>query len=74
VTKIKCSYCQLEQAPAARCTNVACGRRFARYVCTICHIYEDAPKSIYHCHDCGICRVGRPGEYMHCPTCNACVR
>jgi RING finger/CHY zinc finger protein 1 len=28
---------------------------------------------IYHCNDCGICRLGRRKDYKHCNKCNMCI-
>ena len=30
------------------------------------------PGGIFHCEDCGICRVGLPEDFWHCETCGAC--
>jgi len=28
---------------------------------------------IYHCNDCGICRLGKKEDYIHCQKCNLCL-
>lgn len=48
---------------------VKCGESAARYYCSICKLWnDDADKSIYHCSDCGICRVGEGlgKDFFHC--------
>ncbi|KAJ8908661.1 hypothetical protein NDN08_005366 [Rhodosorus marinus] len=72
--EIQCMTCGLFQAPCAECKG--CGSRFARHFCGICNLWEDEPgKDIYHCDDCGICRLGKGigKDYFHCSRCNACV-
>jgi hypothetical protein len=40
--------------------SVHVDRQLGQYYCNICHLWSDNPqKSIYHCADCGICRVGK---------------
>ena len=29
---------------------------------------------IYHCNDCGICRLGKKDDYIHCNKCNLCLK
>ena len=60
-----CMICGTAQRAAEICTH--CTGRAANYYCDICHLWEDDPnKSIYHCNDCGICRVGMgPVSYTH---------
>jgi uncharacterized CHY-type Zn-finger protein len=51
-----------------------CQEQFARYYCSVCKFYDDDPqKDVYHCADCGVCRVGRPEQFFHCKGCNACI-
>ncbi len=48
---------------------VRCGESAARYYCNICKLWNDDPdKSVYHCNDCGICRVGEGlgKDFIHC--------
>ena len=28
---------------------------------------------IFHCQDCGICRLGKREDYIHCNECNLCI-
>ena len=62
-----CMLCRCSQPAADEC--VRCGERMAWYYCDICKLWDDdTEKSIYHCHECGICRVGRGlgKDYFHC--------
>jgi len=67
-------HCETPQKAAQYCEN--CHIRLARYYCDKCHLWDDHPtKSIYHCADCGICRVGEGlgKDFFHCKTCNVCM-
>ena len=35
---------------------VKCLVLFARYYCSVCHLYDDVDKGQFHCEGCGICR------------------
>lgn len=62
-----CMLCGCAQRASEICSS--CGVRAAWYYCGICKLWDDdANKSIYHCADCGICRVGRGigKDYFHC--------
>ncbi|KAL8694566.1 MAG: hypothetical protein Q9218_000822 [Villophora microphyllina] len=62
-----CMLCGCPQAASDECTR--CGERSARYYCSVCKLWDDDPaKSIYHCNDCGICRVGQGlgKDFYHC--------
>ncbi|KAL9585625.1 MAG: hypothetical protein Q9212_001408 [Teloschistes hypoglaucus] len=62
-----CMLCGCAQVASERCTR--CGERSARYYCSICKLWDDdATRSIYHCNDCGICRVGQGlgKDFFHC--------
>ena len=62
-----CMLCGCAQAASEACTN--CGERGAWYYCDVCKLWDDDPnKSIYHCNDCGICRVGQGlgKDFFHC--------
>lgn len=61
--------------PAAQDCN-SCHLRLAAYYCDVCKLWDDDPaKPIYHCDDCGICRIGRGlgQDYFHCKKCNVCM-
>lgn len=62
-----CMLCSSAQPVSDICAS--CGVKAARYYCGICKLWDDdANKSIYHCADCGICRVGRGigKDFVHC--------
>jgi len=73
-TRMMCMYCNTVQPAGQNCIN--CERCLAKYYCDKCKLWDNEPrKSIYHCDDCGICRIGKGlGEdYFHCKKCNACL-
>lgn len=62
-----CMLCGFAQPASEECTK--CGIRGAWYYCGVCKLWDDDPKkSIYHCNDCGICRVGQGlgKDFYHC--------
>lgn len=72
--EVMCMLCG-EVQPVSR-TCVRCDTDFARYFCAICKFYDNTPdKSIYHCPECGICRLGEGlgKDNFHCRRCDACV-
>jgi len=74
ISAIRCVECKLEQAPAKECKG--CHIAFAEYVCLECSLYrQDCPDGLYHCPDCGICRVGEGLgiSHWHCHSCSACL-
>ncbi|KUI67037.1 hypothetical protein VM1G_03435 [Cytospora mali] len=69
-----CMLCGHAQKASDACTN--CGESAAHYYCNICKLWsDDVNKPIYHCDDCGICRVGHglDKDFFHCKTCRACI-
>lgn len=69
-----CMLCHTPQAVAQVCRN--CLVEAACYYCPICKLWNNDPsKSIYHCDDCGICRLGKGlgKDFFHCKTCAACM-
>ncbi|CAK7220885.1 hypothetical protein SEUCBS140593_004386 [Sporothrix eucalyptigena] len=69
-----CMLCGHAQRAGDVCTK--CGESAARYYCNICKLWNDDPdKSIYHCNDCGICRVGEGlgKDFFHCKKCGSCI-
>ena len=65
--RMLCMLCGTAQAASGECA--ACGVRSAWYYCDVCKLWNDDPqKSIYHCDDCGICRVGQGlgKDFFHC--------
>lgn len=69
-----CMLCGYAQKASDTCVN--CGECAAQYYCNICKLWsDDVNKPIYHCDDCGICRVGHglDKDFFHCKVC-ACQR
>lgn len=69
-----CMFCGFAQPAAEAC--VQCGERAAWYYCSVCKLWDDdSRKSIYHCDDCGICRVGQGlgKDFYHCKVCSGSV-
>ena len=69
-----CMLCRIPQPAAEMCSN--CGEYAAWYYCSKCKLWDnDSNKRIYHCDDCGICRVGEGlgKDYVHCRRCNVCI-
>jgi uncharacterized CHY-type Zn-finger protein len=62
-----CMLCGHAQHAAQYCKW--CGELAAQYYCASCKLWDnDASKSIYHCGDCGICRIGKGlgKDFFHC--------
>ncbi|KAK3680725.1 zinc-ribbon-domain-containing protein [Podospora appendiculata] len=69
-----CMLCGCAQRASDSC--VGCGRAAACYYCGVCKLWNDDPhKAIYHCNDCGLCRVGQGlgKDFFHCKKCMACI-
>ncbi len=80
IEKVVCMHCFQEQPFGNSCKNSDCShfeKAFAdHYFCDICKFFENDPvSSVYHCHDCNMCRrgLGIGIDFKHCNTCNACV-
>ncbi|RKP21640.1 zf-CHY-domain-containing protein [Rozella allomycis CSF55] len=74
IEKMLCMKCNEVQDCAKECQN--CGEVLGKYYCDICHFWDnDESKSIYHCHLCGICRIGKglDIDFYHCMRCDACI-
>lgn len=67
--KITCNECSHEQEPSPQCKG--CLISFGNIYCRICSIWTERT-DIYHCNDCGICRVGPKEMTFHCSNCNGC--
>lgn len=62
-----CMLCGHPQKASDTCVN--CGESAAQYYCNICKLWsDDVNKPIYHCDECGICRVGHglDKDFFHC--------
>lgn len=69
-----CMHCQTVQPAGQSCNN--CNNVLAKYFCISCKLWDNSPnKQIYHCDDCGICRIGKGlgQDYFHCKKCNVCM-
>ncbi|XP_032591877.1 RING finger and CHY zinc finger domain-containing protein 1 [Drosophila grimshawi] len=71
LTELICSECNTRQKVQEQCEE--CGVRFGKYTCLICNLFDDADKQQYHCHGCGICRIGGAHNFFHCEVCNMCL-
>lgn len=62
-----CMFCGHAQPASQWCKE--CGGQAAQYYCHACKLWDnDSKKSIYHCPDCGICRIGQGlgKDFFHC--------
>ena len=69
-----CMLCSTPQPASQWCLK--CGEQAALYYCPICKLWNNDPhKSVYHCDDCGICRLGQGlgKDFFHCPICAVCI-
>ena len=69
-----CMVCNTPQDAGQTCKM--CGNEAACYYCDVCKLWNNDPeKSIYHCDDCGICRLGQGlgKDFFHCKTCVVCM-
>ncbi|KAB8259571.1 hypothetical protein BDV32DRAFT_150215 [Aspergillus pseudonomiae] len=69
-----CMLCGHAQPATQFCRQ--CGEQSSQYYCNICKLWDnDTSKSIYHCNDCGICRIGQGlgKDFFHCKTCCVCL-
>ena len=63
-----------------RCED--CGIVFGAYACLECRIFDNLDdensdlkkEGVFHCDLCGICRIGKRSEFVHCSVCNCCRR
>lgn len=75
IKEMMCMHCFTVQGVGQNCCNELCGKKLAKYYCDICHLFSDADKPIFHCKDCGLCRVGQGLgiDYKHCHKCRSCI-
>jgi uncharacterized CHY-type Zn-finger protein len=67
IKNMLCMLCSTPQPAAEYCRK--CNELTAVYFCGICKLWDNDPRRrIYHCPDCGICRVGEGlgKDYVHC--------
>ena len=66
-----CMHCTTVQKVGQDCHK--CAKRMADYYCGTCKMWSNDPqKPIFHCAECGICRLGVEGGFKHCHTCGVC--
>ncbi|XP_063931649.1 RING finger and CHY zinc finger domain-containing protein 1-like [Zophobas morio] len=73
--KMRCKHCGFVQKVGPACVNSGCDAfKNTYYFCEICKFWSnDKSKKIYHCSDCGICRVGSAEKiFFHCHRCKVC--
>ncbi len=72
---MECMLCGAVGPIGGTCSS--CQSSVARYYCPHCRFLDDTPdKDIFHCDQCGICRVGKGNgalDFFHCQRCNMCV-
>ena len=69
-----CMICKTPQPASQTCST--CGEQASCYYCSVCKLWNNDPgKAIYHCDDCGICRLGDGlgRDFFHCKTCVVCM-
>lgn len=62
-----CMFCGCAQKVSDTC--VKCRESAAHYYCGVCKFWNNDPdKLVYHCPDCGLCRVGQGlgRDFFHC--------
>ncbi len=70
--EMMCMFCQKVQPIQQNCAH--CHKILAKYYCPICKFLDDDPKKdIFHCSDCGLCRVGKRDQFFHCAKCQHCL-
>lgn len=50
-----------------------CNNLFGTYYCHVCHLYDNSARDIFHCDQCGMCRVGKSENFKHCSKCDLCI-
>jgi hypothetical protein len=74
IKELLCMACNTVQLVGERCVKPDCGVQFGDYSCLVCNFFDSTPgKDVYHCDKCGICRIGKDSENVHCGRCNACI-
>lgn len=64
-----CCNCKTFQLVAQNCVN--CDTIMANYYCSVCKLWDNE-RQIYHCDECGLCRVGDKQDHIHCNICSMC--
>lgn len=72
IEEMMCFFCSTVQKVSNEC--IACHQTMAHYFCAFCKFFDGNPaKHIWHCEQCGLCRVGQPNAFEHCQTCHTCM-
>jgi len=74
--ELMCTLCKTVQPVSNVCIEPSCQTSFAKYFCDKCKFFDSTPnRSIYHCDQCKICRLGRGlgQDVSHCNRCGTCV-
>lgn len=73
IREMRCLFCVTVQPVSNQC--IQCHEQMAPYYCDICHFFDDdTDKSLWHCDQCGFCRVGvKDTNHEHCLQCNSCM-
>jgi RING finger/CHY zinc finger protein 1 len=54
------------------CSRSCQAPNFSKTCCFKCRLLTH--QQTVHCDQCGVCRVGKPGDFQHCARCDVCVR
>eukprot|EP01134_Creolimax_fragrantissima_P003198 CFRG3198T1 len=76
VRNMYCMHCNRTQEAGKVCKFEDCRKTIASYHCGSCNLWDDDPmKKIYHCDECGLCRIGEGlgKDFFHCKKCNVCM-
>jgi RING finger and CHY zinc finger domain-containing protein 1 len=73
INKMKCLKCNEIQDISQYC--IKCNNCMGIYFCKICNLFDNNGeiKKIFHCNDCGICRIGGKDNFYHCNKCEGCI-
>jgi len=72
IEEMFCFFCSTIQPISNECNN--CNKQMAIYFCKICKFFDgDKSKYIWHCDQCGLCRVGKKDTHEHCNECHTCM-
>lgn len=72
IQEMMCFFCSTIQPVAQNCAH--CHKVMAKYFCPVCKFWDDDEKKvIWHCEQCGLCRVSTNHAQEHCNLCNCCM-
>ncbi|KAH0577750.1 CHY zinc finger domain-containing protein [Spironucleus salmonicida] len=73
ISEMLCLFCDTIVPIGTNCKN--CSINVSQICCDICHtlcMIGPEVKPAYHCHSCGVCRVGLQHSSVHCEKCDSC--